>query len=86
MPDLDVSTPAGAVRVFTLLHDGRAVLLNLGAPWDFDVSPWADRVSSVDAGCDRPWELPVLGPVTAPDAVLIRHGWAMARMRAWATR
>lgn len=72
IPDLEVSTPAGTVRVFDLLHDGRAVWLNLGAPLDFDVSPWADRVSAIDAKCDDPWELPVLGPVAAPDAVLIR--------------
>ncbi|MEB3033854.1 FAD-dependent monooxygenase [[Mycobacterium] nativiensis] len=72
MPDLDVSTPAGTVPVFTLLHDGRGVLLTFGAPWDFDVSPWADRVCAVDAEYDGPWELPVLGSVAAPEAVLIR--------------
>lgn len=72
MPDLELSTPEGSMRVFTLLHDGRAILLNFGAPWDFDAFLWAARVSVVDATCDGPFELPVLGAVAAPEAVLIR--------------
>jgi 3-(3-hydroxy-phenyl)propionate hydroxylase len=72
MPDLDLVTPAGAVRLFTVLHDARAVLLNLGEPWSWDPSPWADRVAVVDAGYDGEWDLPVLGRVAAPAAVLVR--------------
>ena len=72
MPDLDVVTPGGTVRVFTLLHDAHAVLLNLGKPWGFDISPWAHRVLATDAKYVGNWELPVLGQVAAPDAVLIR--------------
>jgi 2-polyprenyl-6-methoxyphenol hydroxylase-like FAD-dependent oxidoreductase len=72
MPDLDLETAVGAVRVYTLLHDARAVLLNLGEPWAFDASPWADRVTAIDAEYGGAWELPVLGRVTAPAAVLIR--------------
>lgn len=72
MPDLDLITPGGTVRVFTLLHDAKPVLLNLGEPWGSDVSPWADRVVAIDAGYDGDWELPVLGDVAAPAAVLIR--------------
>ncbi len=72
MPDLDLVTADGPVRVFTLLHDARPVLLNLGASDGFDVTPWADRVRSVDAEYRGTWELPVLGAVTAPTAVLIR--------------
>jgi 2-polyprenyl-6-methoxyphenol hydroxylase-like FAD-dependent oxidoreductase len=72
MPDLDVVTAAGAVRVFTLLHDARGVLLNLGEPWAFNASPWADRVVAVDADYRGEWELPVLGHVAAPAALLIR--------------
>jgi 3-(3-hydroxy-phenyl)propionate hydroxylase len=72
MPDLDLVTTDGATRVFTLLHDARAVLLNLGKPSACDTSPWSDRVLAIDAEYDGDWELPVLGHVVAPAAVLIR--------------
>jgi hypothetical protein len=72
MPDLDLQTDDGPTRVFALLHTARPVLLNLGEPGGFDISPWADRVRLVDATHDGVWELPVLGEVTAPPAVLIR--------------
>ena len=72
MPDLDLVTADGPRRVFTLLHDARPVLLNLGEPGGFDIAPWADRVQRVDARYAGAWELPVLGAVTAPTAVLIR--------------
>ena len=72
MPDLDLVTASGPLRVFTLLHDARPVLLNLGDPGGFDVTPWADRVQLIDAEYAGTWELPVLGAVTAPTAVLIR--------------
>jgi 3-(3-hydroxy-phenyl)propionate hydroxylase len=72
MPDLDLQTADGPTRVFTLLHDARPVLLNLGEPGGFDISPWANRVRFVDAKHAGVWELPVLGEVAAPPAVLIR--------------
>jgi 3-(3-hydroxy-phenyl)propionate hydroxylase len=72
MPDLDVHTADGPTRVFALLHEARPVLLNLGEPGGVDVSPWADRVRLVDATHDGVWELPVLGEIAAPPAVLIR--------------
>jgi len=72
MSDLDLVTANGPLRVFTLLHDTRPVLLNLGEPGDFDITPWADRVQLIDATYPGTWELPVLGAVTAPTAVLIR--------------
>jgi hypothetical protein len=72
MPDLDLVTENGPLRVFSLLHAARPVLLNLGEPSAFDITPWADRVQLVDAKYVGPWELPALGPVTAPTAVLVR--------------
>jgi hypothetical protein len=72
MPDLDLITGNGPLRVFTLLHDARPVLLNLGGLGGFDITPWADRVQLIDAKYVGTWELPALGPVTAPTAVLIR--------------
>jgi len=72
MPDLDLITANGPLRVFTLLHDARPVLLNLGEPGGFDITPWADRVQLIDAEYVGTWELPALGAVTAPTAVLVR--------------
>ena len=72
MPDLDLVTANGPLRLITLLHDASPVLLNLGDPGGFDITPWADRVQLVDARHEGLWELPVLGEVTAPTAVLIR--------------
>jgi 3-(3-hydroxy-phenyl)propionate hydroxylase len=77
MPDLDLITANGPQRVFTLLHHARPVFLNLGEPDGFDISPWADRVHSIDASLIDAkyvgtWELPAIGAVTAPTAVLIR--------------
>ena len=72
MPDLDLVSADGPLRVFTLLHDARPVLLNLGAPGGLDIAPWSDRVRLIDAEHAGEWELPVVGSVTAPTAVLIR--------------
>jgi 2-polyprenyl-6-methoxyphenol hydroxylase-like FAD-dependent oxidoreductase len=72
MPDLDLVTANGPLRVFTLLHGARPVLLNLGEPGVFDIAPWADRVQLIDANYAGKWELPAIGVVTAPSAVLIR--------------
>jgi 2-polyprenyl-6-methoxyphenol hydroxylase-like FAD-dependent oxidoreductase len=79
MPDLDVITSSGALRVYELLHDARPLLLNLGAPGSVDIAGWADRVRLTDASHQGEWELPVIGVVTAPTAVLVRPdgyvGW-----------
>ena len=72
MPDLDLLTANGPLRVFTLLHDARPVLLNLGGPGGFAITPWAHRVRLIDAEYVGKWELPVFGGVTAPTTVLIR--------------
>jgi 3-(3-hydroxy-phenyl)propionate hydroxylase len=87
MPDLDLVTANGPLRVFTLLHDARPLLLNLGEPGGFDITPWADRVPFIDAKLldaklidgklldskdAGAWELPAIGTVTAPTAVLVR--------------
>ena len=72
MPDLDLIAANGPLRVFSLLHEARPVLLNLGRPGSFDIAPWADRVQLIDAQYVDPWELPAIGTVAAPTAVLIR--------------
>jgi 2-polyprenyl-6-methoxyphenol hydroxylase-like FAD-dependent oxidoreductase len=72
MPDLDLVTSSGPLRVYTLLHDARPVLLNFGEPGGVAIGRWADRVLSLDAKYDGTWELPAIGTVPAPTAVLIR--------------
>jgi 3-(3-hydroxy-phenyl)propionate hydroxylase len=72
MPDLDLATAGGPLRVFELLHAAKPVLLDLGGPDGFDIAPWADRVRQIDAGYEGEWELPVIGAVSAPSGVLIR--------------
>ena len=65
MPDLDVVSADGSLRVYSLLHDARPVLLNFGEPGALDITPWADRVRLTDADYDGAWELPVIGEVEA---------------------
>ncbi len=72
MPDVDLVTDAGPLRVFTLLHDARPVLLDFGGPGGVDLAGWADRVRLVHAERVATWELPVVGAVAAPTAVLVR--------------
>ena len=72
MPDLDLATADGTVRVFSLLHHARPVLLNLDGARSFDVTPWADRIRVLDAEYAGGWDLPVLGSVPSPAAVLVR--------------
>jgi hypothetical protein len=72
MPDLDLVTADGPVRVFELMRDARPLLINLGEPGDQDIAPWADRVKRIDADYEGEWELPVIGLVGAPTAVLVR--------------
>lgn len=79
MPDLELTATDGARRVYKLLHDARPVLLNLGVRGSVDIDGWADRVRLTDASHQGEWELPVIGVVSAPTAVLVRPdgyvGW-----------
>jgi 3-(3-hydroxy-phenyl)propionate hydroxylase len=72
IPDLAIGTDSGSVQLFTLLHDARPVLLNLGQPGSLDITQWTNRVGVIEARYAETWELPVLGQVSAPTAVLIR--------------
>jgi 3-(3-hydroxy-phenyl)propionate hydroxylase len=72
MPDLDLIVAGRPRRAFELLHAARPLLLDLGEPAELDVGPWAERVDLIDATYEGEWELPVLGPVEAPAAVLVR--------------
>jgi 3-(3-hydroxy-phenyl)propionate hydroxylase len=70
MPDFDLVTADGPTHVYALLHEAKPVLLNFGER--IDIAPWADRVQPTDAEYNGTWELPAIGVVPAPMAVLIR--------------
>jgi 3-(3-hydroxy-phenyl)propionate hydroxylase len=72
VPDLDIVTAEGPTTIYALMHEARPVLLNLGDPGTFEPREWTDRVKLVDARCDAPWELPAVGEVDSPTALLIR--------------
>jgi 3-(3-hydroxy-phenyl)propionate hydroxylase len=72
MPDLDLTTANGPLRVYSLLHSARPALVNLGEHRAFDITPCADRVQMIDAEYAGMWDLPEIGAVTAPAAVLVR--------------
>jgi 2-polyprenyl-6-methoxyphenol hydroxylase-like FAD-dependent oxidoreductase len=72
MPDLDISTADGARRVYQLLHNAGPVLLNFDQPSVLEITPWGDRVHHMNVKYAGAWELPELGAVPAPTAVLIR--------------
>ncbi|WFU75353.1 FAD-dependent monooxygenase [Bradyrhizobium sp. CB2312] len=72
MPDLDLIVDDGPARLFTLLHGARGVLINFGEAQNFDIAPWTNRISAINASYDGAWELPAIGEVSAPDAVLVR--------------
>lgn len=70
VPDLDIATAAGPTRIYRLLQTARPILLSFGAP--IDASGWGDRIQSTTATYDGVWELPVIGLVPSPRALLIR--------------
>ncbi|QOG18600.1 FAD-dependent monooxygenase [Bradyrhizobium sp. SEMIA] len=72
MPDLDLVIEGRPLRLFTLLHGAQGVLLNFGEARNFDIAPWTNRLSAINASYDGAWELPAIGQVNAPDAVLVR--------------
>jgi 2-polyprenyl-6-methoxyphenol hydroxylase-like FAD-dependent oxidoreductase len=85
VPDLDIVTTDGPTTIYALLHQARPVLLNLGGPGAVEVEGWTDRVDLVDARCDKPWELPAIGVVESPAAVLIRPDGYVASVRRTST-
>ncbi|GAA1962649.1 FAD-dependent monooxygenase [Microbacterium deminutum] len=84
MPDLDLDTPAGPTPVYALLHDARPLLLDFGRR-RIDVGPWRDRVRAIDVRFTGRWELPVLGEVASPSAVLVRPDGHVAWVEAGTT-
>lgn len=72
MPDLDLETDAGPMRVYELLRDARPLLLVFRPEAGMDVGPWSTRVKIIHARYTGDWDLPVIGRVEAPRAVQVR--------------
>ena len=72
MPDLDLIVEGHPQRLFTLLHGAQALLINFGKSGGFDIVSRADRIRVINASHDGAWELPAIGQVAAPEAVLVR--------------
>lgn len=72
MPDLDLTIGDSPTRLFQLMHAARPLLLNLGTPGCGIPRHRAERVIQVDATFEGAVELPVIGAVPLPSAVLIR--------------
>ncbi|NLA36589.1 MAG: hypothetical protein GX868_13030, partial [Actinobacteria bacterium] len=84
MPDVGLVVDGASTRVFELLRPARPVLLNLGAPGALagvqtpatrempGATGATDRITIVDATATGPIEVPDLGVVSTPAAVLIR--------------
>ncbi|QNE21424.1 hypothetical protein F1D05_30245 [Kribbella qitaiheensis] len=73
VPDLDLKTIDGTVRLYELLHPGRPILLDFGAGLGSGLEGWTDRVDHIEAirPTDR-WAIPAVGDIQASMALLIR--------------
>ena len=72
IPDLDLQTSDGSIRMFSLLQKAEPIFLMLDETDHFDISSWAKHIQAVKAKCVGTLTLPILGKVTVPAAVLIR--------------
>jgi 3-(3-hydroxy-phenyl)propionate hydroxylase len=72
MPDLDIETAIGASRVYELLRGAQPLLLNFAKPDTVALYDRDARVNTIDAIGPEACELPVIGRVTVPSAVLVR--------------
>ena len=72
VPDLDIVTEEGPTQVFGLMHEAKPLLLDFASGGGLDIVAWEDRVRHVTATTEGPWELPAIGTVDTPAAVLVR--------------
>ena len=72
IPDLELATAEGSVRMFTLLRKAQGVFVTFGKPGDAGLGGWKDRIRVVAADPVGAWSMPELGQVTSPQAVLVR--------------
>ena len=70
VPDLDLKTADGTVRLYELLHQGRPVLLDFDGGLGDALRGWTDRVDAVRPTGD--WSIPAVGDIPASAALLVR--------------
>lgn len=71
-PDLDLVTPEGSARIYEHLHHAAPLLLNLDPTTPLDIAPTFADIPQVHSTYTGSWELPILGEVEPPRALLIR--------------
>jgi 2-polyprenyl-6-methoxyphenol hydroxylase-like FAD-dependent oxidoreductase len=73
VPDLDLKTANGTVRLYELLHRGRPILLDFDGRLGSALEGWTDRVDRIEAirPTDR-WAIPAVGDIPASAALLVR--------------
>ncbi|HEX3783076.1 MAG TPA: FAD-dependent monooxygenase [Pseudonocardiaceae bacterium] len=73
VPDLDLKTADGTMRLYELLHQGRPILLDFDGGLAPAVQGWSDRVDHIEAirAADH-WAIPAVGRIPASAALLIR--------------
>jgi 3-(3-hydroxy-phenyl)propionate hydroxylase len=72
IPDLDLVTDQGPLRVYTLPRDGHGAFINFNEPSRMDFTRWAGRVRIINAKYEGIWKLPGIETVAPPSAVLLR--------------
>ena len=72
MPDLELETADGPRRISELLHDAHPLFVDLTGTDRPAGAGLPDRVRSCTGTAEGPWQLPVIGEVAPPPAVLIR--------------
>ncbi len=73
VPDVELDTADGSTRMYELLHRAEPLYIELGptAPGSATTEV-PDRIRRISATYDRVWELPLLGQVDPPTALLVR--------------
>lgn len=72
MPDLDLTTTDGPARLYQFLRDARPLLIRLHPDTAAEANGWEDRIRTLAATTQGPWQLPVIGEIAPPGAALLR--------------
>lgn len=72
VPDLELHTANGTTSVYEQLHDAKGLFIDLEPAFDEVPNLWSKRVKRIVGTCPGPWELPVVGAVEPPSALLVR--------------